>query len=77
MLSLALLWTQPSAGDFTYTGMHDHGPLPMPREGGPMSSLISFVAQAKKANDHFLTQVIENEKCIREREEKRARVDSK
>ena len=66
---------QPSAGDFTYSGVHDHGPLPIPREGGPMSSLISFVSAAKKANDEYLTQVIENEKIICEHEEKRAKVD--
>jgi hypothetical protein len=70
-----LRWAQPSAGDFTYSGVHDHGPLPIPSEGGPMSSLISFVTEAKKANDEFLTQLIENEKSICEREEKRAKVD--
>lgn len=53
---------QPQAGDYTYTGMHDQGPLPEPRQGGSMAKLIACVQQAKATNDEFLTSVIENEK---------------
>jgi hypothetical protein len=76
MLSLPFVdsGAQPSAGDFTYSGVHDHGPLPMLREGGPISFLVSFVMEAKKANDEYLTQVIESEKKSCEREVKRAKV---
>lgn len=50
---------QPEAGDYNYSGMHDHGTLPFPREGGEYAQLIGFVCEAKKASDHFLTKVIE------------------
>ena len=42
--------------------MHDHGPLPFPREGGEYAQLIGFVCEAKKASDDFLTKVIEAER---------------
>mmetsp|Transcript_30708 Transcript_30708/g.69375 ORF Transcript_30708/g.69375 Transcript_30708/m.69375 type:complete len:116 (+) Transcript_30708:73-420(+) len=50
---------KPEAGDYNYSGMHDHGTLPFPREGGEYAQLIGFVCEAKKASDHFLTKVIE------------------
>ena len=53
---------QPEAGSYTYSGMHDQGPLPPPKEGGPMATLIGCVQQAKRDNDKYLTEIIEHEK---------------
>ena len=43
--------------------MHDHGPLPAPKEGGQFAQIIGFVNAAKKASDAYLTEVIEKEKA--------------
>lgn len=53
---------KPEPGDYSYSGMHDHGPLPPPREGGQFAQIIGFVNTAKKASDKYLTEVIEKEK---------------
>lgn len=53
---------KPEAGDFSYSGMHDTGPLVKPVEGGVIASLIAAVQQAKDHNDTFLTRIIEAEK---------------
>lgn len=50
------------AGDYGYSGMHDHGPLPAPKEGGDMALLIGCVKEAKKHSDAFLTDIIKKEK---------------
>lgn len=42
--------------------MHDHGPLPLPREGGPYALLIGCTNQAKKDSDIMLTKLIAREK---------------
>lgn len=42
--------------------MHDAGPLPPPKEGGPMADMISYVLKAKEASDEYLTEIIETEK---------------
>ena len=55
---------QPQPGDYTYSGMHDHGPLPLPKEGGQFAQLIGFVNAAKKASDRYLTELIEREKML-------------
>lgn len=55
---------KPQPGDYTYSGMHDHGPLPLPKEGGPFAQLIGFVNAAKKASDRYLTELIEREKML-------------
>jgi len=44
--------------------MHDHGPLPQPKEGGNFSQIIGLVNEAKKASDLYLTEVIEKEKAL-------------
>lgn len=44
--------------------MHDHGPLPQPKEGGKFAQIIGLVSAAKKASDAYLTEVIEKEKAI-------------
>jgi len=44
--------------------MHDHGPLPVPKEGGKFSQLIGLVTAAKNASDKYLTEVIEKEKAM-------------
>jgi hypothetical protein len=59
---VAFISTQPEAGDFSYSGMHDDGPLPALREGGVMSQLIACVQKAKETNDEYLTGIIEEEK---------------
>jgi hypothetical protein len=50
--------TKPPAGSFTYSGMHDQGPLVSPREGGDMAILIACCEDAKAHTDEYLTQVI-------------------
>jgi len=47
--------------------MHDHGPLPQPKEGGIFSQIIGLVNEAKKASDLYLTEVIEKEKALIEK----------
>ena len=54
--------TKPEPGEYTYSGQHDAGPLPPPRQGGPMEQLIACVQQAKATNDQYLTAVIQKEK---------------
>lgn len=53
---------QAQPGDDTYSGMHDQGSLPPPKEGGPIAFLIGCVGLAKQHNDAFLTNCIEEEK---------------
>ena len=53
---------KPEAGDYGYSGVHDQGALPPPREGGPMALLIACVQEAKNANDEYLTRAIAAEK---------------
>mmetsp|Transcript_14523 Transcript_14523/g.20503 ORF Transcript_14523/g.20503 Transcript_14523/m.20503 type:complete len:125 (-) Transcript_14523:9-383(-) len=53
---------KPQAGDYAYSGMHDQGQLPPPKEGGDMALLIGCVQTAKKHSDTFLTEVIKKEK---------------
>ncbi len=55
--------SQPDAGDYSYSGMHDHGPLPPPIEGGDVALLIGCVDAAKRCSDEFLTNVIKKEKA--------------
>lgn len=50
------------AGDESYSGMHDQGPLPPLREGGSMALLLECVQQAKAFNDQYLTEVIASQK---------------
>jgi hypothetical protein len=42
--------------------MHDQGPLPELKEGGPMTALLGCCIAAKEFNDEFLTQMIQEEK---------------
>ena len=44
-----------------YSGMHDQGPLPDLKEGGPLTLLTGCVKIAKNYNDEFLTQCIKEE----------------
>ena len=46
------------AGEVGYSGMHDHGPLPPLREGGPMAELMTCLQDAKNFNDQYLTDLI-------------------
>jgi hypothetical protein len=54
---------KPDPGDYSYSGMHDHGPLPPPTEGGQFAQIIGFVNAAKNASDAYLSDVIEKEKA--------------
>jgi hypothetical protein len=45
--------------------MHDHGPLPVLREGGDIALLIGCVDLTKQCSDEFLTSVIKEEKTAR------------
>lgn len=49
-------------GSVVYSGRHDHGPLPAPREGGPYASLIGCVLAAKDFSNNYLTEVMKQEK---------------
>jgi hypothetical protein len=62
---LSLSFLQPNAGDYTYSGMSDHGPLPVPRRGGDIAVLIECVNQTKQCSDDFLTDVIKKETIAR------------
>jgi hypothetical protein len=42
--------------------MHDQGPLPQLKEGGPIAFLIGCARLAKEHSDGFLTKRIEEEK---------------
>ena len=55
--------SKPEPGDYRYSGMHDHGPLPPPKEGGVFAQIIGFVNAAKNASDTYLTELIEREKA--------------
>ena len=54
--------TQPDAGSYDYSGMHDHGPMIPPLEGGAMAQLLGCVQDSKKHSDEYLTQIIQEEK---------------
>lgn len=54
---------KPKGGEYGYSGMHDHGPLPAPKEGGDFALLIDIVQQAKKNSDELLTRIINEEKA--------------
>lgn len=50
--------TKRDAGDYSYSGRHDHGPLPPLKEGGPLAILLACTQSAKDFNDGYLTEVI-------------------
>ena len=54
--------SKPEPGDYSYSGMHDQGPLPKLKQGGQFAQIIGLVNAAKKASDAYLTEVIEKEK---------------
>lgn len=71
MIILLLPLLQPQGGDYSYSGMHDHGPLPSPKEGGDFAKLIGMVHEAKKHSDEILTKLIKEENaCIAEQTKK-------
>lgn len=50
-------------GDYSYSGMHDQGPLPALKEGGPTTAvLLGCIQAAKEYNNVFLSELIEKEK---------------
>eukprot|EP00566_Odontella_aurita_P028821 CAMPEP_0113553364 /NCGR_PEP_ID=MMETSP0015_2-20120614/15573_1 /TAXON_ID=2838 /ORGANISM="Odontella" /LENGTH=144 /DNA_ID=CAMNT_0000454427 /DNA_START=15 /DNA_END=449 /DNA_ORIENTATION=- /assembly_acc=CAM_ASM_000160 len=54
---------KPPPGSYTYSGMHDHGPMIPPKEGGGVAALVGFANAARKASDKYLTEIIEEEKA--------------
>jgi hypothetical protein len=48
--------------DDIYTGLHDQGPLPPLKEGGPMAVLMSCLREAKNFNDKYLTEAISEQR---------------
>ena len=51
---------------YSYTGRHDAGPLPPPRNPqGSYAQLVSCVQATKEFSNQYLTNVIKQEKCRR------------
>uniref|UniRef100_A0A7R9X029 Uncharacterized protein n=1 Tax=Craspedostauros australis TaxID=1486917 RepID=A0A7R9X029_9STRA len=74
--------SQPQAGEYKYSGVHDHGDLIPPIEdANDMKALISCMGTFKKESDQLLTKLIEDEKLKKttasaeENPMKRPRVD--
>uniref|UniRef100_A0A7R9ZP18 Uncharacterized protein n=1 Tax=Craspedostauros australis TaxID=1486917 RepID=A0A7R9ZP18_9STRA len=74
--------TKPQAGEYKYSGVHDHGDLIPPIEdANDMKALISCMGTFKKESDQLLTKLIEDEKLKKttasaeENPMKRPRVD--
>mmetsp|Transcript_32572 Transcript_32572/g.49094 ORF Transcript_32572/g.49094 Transcript_32572/m.49094 type:complete len:132 (+) Transcript_32572:98-493(+) len=53
-------------GSYAYSGKHDQGDLPAPREGGDYALLIGCVSAMKDFSNQYLTDIIKQEKCRRE-----------
>lgn len=66
-LSLGVEPVKAQPGDDAYSGMHDQGPLPSLKEGGPVAFLIGCTRLAKEHNDAFLTKCIQQEKEQRQK----------
>jgi hypothetical protein len=54
--------TPPLPGDYSYSGVHDQGPLPVLKQGGPMALLLGCAGTAKEFNNSFITTLIEEER---------------
>ena len=65
-LSSLFLPLQLEPGDYSYSGMHDDGPLPAPKEGGLWNQMISNVQAAKRFSDEYMTNIINQEKATKE-----------
>jgi len=57
-------FVKPEPGDYSYSGMHDNGPLPTLKEGGSYSELIGCVNEASKNSDTLLTKLIKEQKKV-------------
>ena len=57
--------------------MHDQGPLPELKEGGPMAFLIGCTKIAKEYNDYFLTKCIEVEKKNKQKQHEQEQCTTK
>ena len=53
--------------------MHDHGPLPPPKEGGEFAKLIGMVNEARKHSDGILTKLIEDQNAAAKEKRKQKR----
>eukprot|EP01083_Nonionella_stella_P225062 800549_1 len=53
---------KPLGGDYSYSGVHDHGKLPEPKEGGDIALLLNMVKKAQEGSDELLTRIIKEEK---------------
>mmetsp|Transcript_27349 Transcript_27349/g.40377 ORF Transcript_27349/g.40377 Transcript_27349/m.40377 type:complete len:129 (-) Transcript_27349:27-413(-) len=54
-----------TVGSYGYSGKHDQGELPAPREGGDYAQLIGCVSAMKDFSNQYLTDRIKQEKCRR------------
>jgi hypothetical protein len=45
-------------GNDSYSGIHDHGTLPLLREGGYGAILVGCIYSAKKFNDDYITGIM-------------------
>jgi hypothetical protein len=68
---------KPQPGDFTYSGMHDSGPLVPPKEGGYMAQLLSYVQAAKNLNDQYMTNIIDNNEKNQLQQQQQQQSDSR
>ena len=48
------------AGDYSYSGMHDSGPLPPANEEGAYAQLIGCVEEAQRSSNEIMTDVMKN-----------------
>lgn len=49
---------------FQYSGRHDHGQLPLLKNTGPLSRVLSSLVQAKKECDGYLTDIISTQSRV-------------
>eukprot|EP00551_Chaetoceros_affinis_P013940 CAMPEP_0203690780 /NCGR_PEP_ID=MMETSP0091-20130426/3139_1 /ASSEMBLY_ACC=CAM_ASM_001089 /TAXON_ID=426623 /ORGANISM="Chaetoceros affinis, Strain CCMP159" /LENGTH=142 /DNA_ID=CAMNT_0050561049 /DNA_START=26 /DNA_END=454 /DNA_ORIENTATION=- len=64
---------KPQGGDYSYSGMHDHGPLPLPKEGGNFAKLIGMVDEARKHSNNILTKIIQEQNEASKDKKKKAK----
>ena len=53
--------------------MHDHGPLPLPKEGGDFAKLIGMVDEARTHSNTLLTKIINEQKEISAKKKEEAK----
>ena len=73
------IFIQPEAGQYIYSGIHDQGILPPPKEGGDMALLLGCIASARCFNDSHLTMLLSEENrrvgLVKDQPSKKAKTD--